>query len=237
MVNKQPAFEAVCHVFVLTRDHIVHFKHVTVAPRETTAEQPEAPEAALPAPSEAPVDTDELERLQPAFEEVVVSAQDLKIKLEKDGTGTQLQIMQVFVTRHLEFIEIISEKVMMLGWRSDQTNNFFKDANQQQAACSQEIIRPNTGTARFTQEQLSRVKEELFRRHLEQIEAIRMSQVGYQNAPDVPRVLAGRNYLQIDFDTARQARRAQIYLEKIKAILRKEKARQMAHQQWVNIKV
>lgn len=53
----------------------------------------------------------------------------------------------------------------------------------------------------------------------------------------MPRVLAGRNYLQIDFDTARQARRAQIYLEKIKAILRKEKARQMAHQQWVNIKV
>lgn len=179
MVNKKPAFEAVCHVFVLTRDYIIHFKHTTVTPKETPVEQPEAPAITSSTPSEAPADTDELERLQPAFEEVVASAQDLKIKFEKDGMGTQLQIMQVFVTRHLEFIEIISDKVMMLGWRSDQTNNFFKDANQQQAACNQEIIRPNTGTARFTQEQLSRVKEELFRRHLEQIEAIRMSQVGY----------------------------------------------------------
>ena len=180
VVNKTPAFEAVCHVFVLTRDYIIHFKHTTITHRETPAEQqPETPGAATPAPSEAPADSDELEKLQPAFEEIVASAHDLKIKFEKDGSGTQLQIMQVFVTRHLEFIEIISEKVLMLGWRSDQTNNFFKDANEQPAACNQEIIRPNTGTARFTQEQLSRVKEELFRRHLEQMEAIRTSQIGY----------------------------------------------------------
>lgn len=64
-----------------------------------------------------------------------------------------------------------------------------------------------------------------------------MSQVGYECAPDIPRVLAGRNYLQVEFDSQREAKRAQLYLEKIKAILRKEKARQIAQQQWVNLKV
>ena len=56
------------------------------------------------------------------------------------------------MTRHLEFIETINDKVMMLGWRSDQTNNFHKEVNVHSAACKEDIIRPNTGTARFTAE-------------------------------------------------------------------------------------
>ena len=93
VVNKVPAFEAVCHVFVLTRDTIIHFKHTTVTHREAPEALPEVPETTTSTPTEAPADTEELEKLQPAFEEVVVSAQDLKIKFEKDGSGTQLQIM------------------------------------------------------------------------------------------------------------------------------------------------
>lgn len=121
-LNKKPAFEVGAHLFVLTRDYIIHLKHTTVTLRETHEEY-------LAAQAESEVE-DELERLQPTFEESVLNAKNLKIKFEKDGTGCQLQIMQVFVTRHLEFIEIINEKVMMLGWRSDQSNNFLKEANQ-----------------------------------------------------------------------------------------------------------
>ena len=140
------------------------------------------------------------------------------------------------MTRHLEFVEIINEKVMMLGWRSDQTNNFHKEVNLQSAACKEEIIRPSTGTARFTAEQLDKLKEELFKRYFDKMEALRMSRIGYQRAPEMPKVLAGKNFLQVELESAGQARKVQAYLEKIKSILRKEKAKEAVHQQWVNVK-
>lgn len=111
-LNQKPAFEVGAHLFLLTRDYIIHLKYTHISYKEAHEEYLKAGDASS--------DPDaELDRLAPLFEDLVLNAQNLKIKLEKDGTGSQLQIKQVFVTRHLDLIEIISDKVLILAWRSD----------------------------------------------------------------------------------------------------------------------
>jgi len=85
-INSKPAFEVGTHIFLLTKDYLIHLNHVQVTLREDYEELLES-DGAANAPQEQ-----ELEKLQPAFEELVVYPKNLKIKLEKDGTGSCLQI-------------------------------------------------------------------------------------------------------------------------------------------------
>lgn len=50
-LNKKVGFESVCHIFVLTRDFIIHFKYTTVILQESIVKEKKDDEGETPAES------------------------------------------------------------------------------------------------------------------------------------------------------------------------------------------
>ena len=147
--------------------------------------------------------------------------------LNKDGSGSDLQIINIWQIKWIEFSEIFNENTLMLGFRANQFVNLKKEVDKNGKNISTILVDQNGDTLktyspnpkvvekivqeRKTPEWALTLKQELINRHFDLLDKLAKKKI-----TEIGPIQKGEYYLQILFESEKMAKLVQMALDKAK---------------------